>query len=121
MPGGEQDERKTARQSSPQWIHTSAWSYPTKELEIRGQFLEAVEFAGVSPRMEGGGRVILLNLESTEGACAERTLRTRSLKESYRVKLFSLVHYSAGVIWVGIDDDKHRSLEDVKPSLSELT
>lgn len=34
--------------------------------------------------MEGGGRVILLNLESTEGACAERTLRTRSLKESYR-------------------------------------
>lgn len=34
--------------------------------------------------MEGSGRVILLNLESTEGDHAERTLRTRSLKESYR-------------------------------------
>lgn len=43
-------------------------------------------------------------------------------QNSYTFKtIFLLAHYSAGVIWVGIDDDKHHSLEDVKPTLSELT
>lgn len=30
MPGGEQDECRTARQSSPKWIHTSSWSLAHK-------------------------------------------------------------------------------------------